>query len=682
MPSRMIGLSGSLPRIKREDASRLGVYIMRGTKVLAHGNVREDGSFRLGLSREAIGAPSRYALEAVVGPAGMAAHLEGVPQLQRVRLDRAQLEKTEREYRIGTEKIALTETVLKAWWLFCRWYCVNGTVVGQNGCPVPGAQVTVYTVGFGVYGFTKTARATVNADANGSFTACFAWCSCFLCWPCWPCWPLWWLCWPWWWEWDLLHVIEAIERIPPVGPGPVEGLQSGLALMRPVAKDLVRGQGFSSTRRLEAKFGPDPARTALVQRKLSNARIRAIFPWWWWCCDDPNIVFGVTQGPNTIVDENPATDTRWCLPDGSSVTLVGNQQAISVCPPDPTPETGFAWTRVGLITVDTIHDGYADGVAGTDTSDLAFAGTLDIYGEFAGGSGVSYYQVDAGQWTGNPARGGTTPGSSAPISADLFNHVFIYDGATLTFAGGIKMGPFSHDGLSNLYATQEARPTAPTGTGLDPFPPIPAGGTVIWAYNGRKVSTGSSALIGGGSLGAVDLAIGGYDAAFAAVALTPDDPLTLQVDNVGLTLANVNHVTAYRADNSLATLVGTEFCPAYDIGPGGYVTVDVTVTDANGHLWEYRVDAEYGHGQTDTITPPGTRGYSQAAMTFPPSPPYQPPDPAQKSFGGGTEVMTYTPPLDCCYEFRIRAGKRVTNGYSFPSLSDYDFQTVSLKVTP
>jgi hypothetical protein len=38
-----------------------------------------------------------------------------------------------------------------------------------------------------------------------------------------------------------------------------------------------------------------------------------------------------------------------------------------------------------------------------------------------------------------------------------------------------------------------------------------------------------------------------------------------------------------------------------------------------------------------------------------------------------------SPPPDCCYEFRIRASKRVTDGYSGPTFADYDFQTISLK---
>jgi hypothetical protein len=60
---------------------------------------------------------------------------------------------------------------------------------------------------------------------------------------------------------------------------------------------------------------------------------------------------------------------------------------------------------------------------------------------------------------------------------------------------------------------------------------------------------------------------------------------------------------------------------------------------------------------------------------------YQVRNTAQKSFGGGEDYLRYTPTADCCYEFRIRAGKRVTDGYGYPTLADYDFRTISLKVS-
>lgn len=681
MQSKSIALTGALSKLKGEDASRLSAYAVSGSTILASANLDEDGKFKVSLPRQAAAAESQFALNVVIGPQGMTKTLEHVPNLVRIPVDRAQILKSERDFAVSTKGVTISDENLGIWWRWCYPYCVSGQLVGKDGCPVPGAEVTVYNVGFDWGGFSKTPEATVTTDQYGNFTACFTWCRCPICLCLWPCWPIWWDCWPWWWEWDILHVIESIEQNPIKGSGPVEGLQNAAVVMRPESHMLIRGQGFSNFRKADAIMGPDENRTAVIKRKLSNPIIRELFPWWWWCCDNPNIVFSATQGMNVILDENPATDTRWCLPDGSSVVLVANDLAISYCGGDQPPENGFAWTRVGNITVDKIHEGYADGFLGSDTSDLAFGGALDIFGGFAPSSQVLYYQVDAGLWTGDPARGGTPPLTSNPLTATLNNYIFIYDGgANLVFSGPVKMGPFSQNGYSNLFATEASRQGAPTGTGLDPFPPVPAGGFVLWAFEGMKVSTSSSVLIGGSATGAVDLTMTGFDNAFNPVALAPDGTLTLLVDNTGLPHAKINALTAWVSPGVKAILMGTGDCPAYDVGPNGFVTIDVTVDDANGHLWEYEVDAEWGHGNTATVSPPGNRGYAQNPLSFPAGP-YQAPNTAQKSFGGGSETMSYTPTTSCCYEFRIRAGKRVTDGYGYPTLGDYDFWTISLNVS-
>jgi hypothetical protein len=663
---------GSIGKVAQEDANRLAAYVVRGRNVVAQGPVQANGAFRVNLARTAVEARSAYGLNLVIGPEGGGEHLEHISGAPKIALDRAALAKAELEYRVS-EKIAISDAVLKKWWAFCGQYCVSGTLVGQNGCPVPGADVTVYSVRYTLGGYSKSARATVTTAPDGTFTACFPWCRCVFCFPCWPCWPTWWNCWPWWWEYDILHIIEAIEQQPvPVGPGPVEQ-RSNLALFKPDDRALMRGQGFPAARR--AVVGPDAQRTALIRSKLANARIRALFPWWWWCCDDPNIVFSASQNGTIVLDENPATDTRWCFESGSSVTLVANAQAITACPGGPQPESGFAWTRVGLVTVDQIVDGYTNWWGG-DAIDAAFGGTLDIYGAFAPGTNVSYYQVDAGQWSGDPARGGTAPASSSPLAADLYNYAYIYDSTpALVFSGPIKMGPFNQGGLVNLYATQEARQSGPTPPGLPPFPGVPAGGFVLWAYADRKVYTSSSTLVGGSPTGAVDLTLVGYDAALNPVTLTPDAPLTLTVDNTDLS-ATVGVISAFKSDGTAATLTNGGECPAYNLGPGGYVQIPVTVTDSNGHLYAYYLDAEHGHGVSDTVTPPGLRAYVTNPLVIGSDPNY-----GQKSWVGGSEVMTYYPPVDCCYEFRIRAGKRITDGYGGFGLGDRDFRTISLKVT-
>ncbi len=718
MASTVIKFTGTLPKINPDYLRCINIYLVSGSEVLASANVQQDGSFQLSLPRNVVLAASKPNLQAVVGPAGMGKHLAHLPNLQRLPLKRADVEKTDAVYNIPTDGVKLTEPVVNAWWTWCRWYCVSGNIVGPGGCPVPGAQVTVNSVGFDVWGFTETPEVTVNADPTGHFTACFCWCTCPYCFPCWPCWPVWWECWPWWWEFDILYVIEALERVQLQPNRSFAGLQTGNILTRPDSTDLIRGQGFAAARNPGVAFTPDPARTALVKSKLANGAIRAIFPYWWWCCDDPNIVFNVTQGATVILDENPATDTRWCLPDGSTVTLVGNSQTISACP-GTTVSDPFAWTRVGVIPTDSAHisGGYAVGTPGTDASDLAFYGTLDIYGGF-GDPSVAYYQVNAAPWGGDPSRGGAPPTTSSTISASLSNYVYIYNSSfTLTFSGWVQMGPFTQGTLTNLYATQAARQGTtgppPPPPGLPAFPPYSPGDFIIWAYDQRLIYADSS-LLAGGKVGAVDLTLNAFDSAFNPVALPlpmplPPPPdtsavLTLTIDNTDVTKQQVTGITAYTSSGALAPQTGTGECPAYDVGPGGYVAINTTVTDTNGHLYEYYVDAQYGHGNEVGVGDPGTRGYRvNPLVTAAPAGVCSSGDPdySCKGWVGGADVayfpcapggtqctvsptnglpfgLTNEPP-DCCYEFRIRYAKRVTDGYDSPTLADGDFQTISLK---
>jgi hypothetical protein len=680
--SNTLTIRGALPKLKAEDAVRIAVYLVRGDEILAKAPVDEKGHFHVDADRALLTSRKGFQIQAVVGPAAMGKFLDPSRNLPHVPLDPGELERAKSEFVVPTAKIQLSEAVLKLWWQWCRNYCVSGVVVGADGCPVPGAQVTVSSVLHASGGgFTVTPQQTVNADGMGHFTACFTWCTyCFG----WPCWPIWWFCWPWWWEWDILRVLQELETVPPIGPippGPLAVQHIGLPLKQPPSADLMIGQGFAATRSHELRLVPDQARTDLIRRKLANPRIRAVFPWWWWCCENPNLIFTVRQGANVIVDENPATDTRWCFPDNSSVTLVGNQSTISACGEDPCPAQGFVWTRVSNTLVSTIVDGYAQGNVFGNDSDLAFTGLLDIYGQFACGSSLAYYQVYAGQWTGDPARGGTAPaGTGAPIGADLYNYAFMLHPGPVVTVEQVKMGPFSGGALTNLYATEEHRHLVPAAL----LPPFPAGTFMAWAYSGRKVYAPAGSLVGG-SLGAVTLAVAGFNAAFAPVALpaNPDDKLTLTIDTTGLTAAHINTFHAYNNMGVEVTSSGSSAdCPAFNVGAGGYVVLNVSVRDDNGHLCEYELVPNFGHGSTG-ITVPDVRGY-RTATPFAPAPapgPYTEPVLGQKSFVGGTENITFSPMADCCYDFRLDVRKRVTDGHDVASTYTADFWTATLKVS-
>ena len=363
-----------------------------------------------------------------------------------------------------------------------------------------------------------------------------------------------------------------------------------------------------------------------------------------------------------------------------------------------------------------ITGGYAVGTPGTDDSDQAFydGGTgLDIYGGF-GDPTVAYYQVNTALWGGDPSRGGTPPATSTLLAATLQNYVFILPSGSTTpsFSGYVVMGPFNHGGLLNLYATPQAR-AGQTIPGLPAFPPHAPTDAIIWASPQLLISCGAYSLIGGSSAGSVDLTLNAFDTAFHSVNLPPPPAgspapdtsaiLTLTIDNVplGNGLLTLN---AYTATGGSPPSSGTGDCPAFDVGPGGYVVISTTVSDANGHLCEYYVDAQYGHDHEVPVADPGQRGYrinpllsaAPAGVCHAGDPDY-----ACKGWVGGSDLAyfpwapggaspTTSPtnglpfgpsnlPPDCCYEFRLRLRKRVTNGYSAQSFYDGDFQTIGLK---
>ena len=673
MPQKPIPVLGKIGGVSETDALRLSVVALRGNTVLATAPLRSDGSYRLNLPHAAAHAESPYALQLAVLPSTAAAHPNRVANAPRVTIKHDAIGG---QHPIEAPRLTVDLALIEAWSIFWREWCVSGTVVGPDGCPAPAADVTVYTVAWASAGYHKYAQASVVTGPDGTFTLCFPWWE--LLFPCWPCEAVWWDCWPWWWELDILRIVEALETRAVKGPNAV-------AMFRPEGRALIRGQGFAHA---AGMIQPDPARTAAIARKFRNPALRALFPWWWWCCDEPNIVFGVTQGGNTILNEDPAFDTRWCMESGQNVTLTGNDATLTICPPPILPKSGMVWTSVGNILTTSIDAGGL-AQAGGDNSDVAFRGSLWLYAAIAPGT-LEYYQVNGAVWNAPLVRGGAKPSpaaapATAPIAAPLWLPVWIYDPATLmTTPYSVQMGPFAANGYVGLYATPAARQSRPPPPGLAAFPPIPPGGLVFWGYQGLVLIAADTAILGGIPFGAVDLTMLGFDAAFNPVAVAPDTPLTLTIDSTGVTTQAVGTIIAWSGPGVLAVQTGTGECPAYDVGLKGFVQIPVTVRDNNGFLCEYELQAQYGHGNTAVVSPPGLRGYITNPLVVSPTNPGYP----TASWVGGAETITFPGnslggalPPDCCYEFRLYFSKRVTNGYYWPTgnLAEGDFQTISLK---
>jgi len=214
------------------------------------------------------------------------------------------------------------------------------------------------------------------------------------------------------------------------------------------------------------------------------------------------------------------------------------------------------------------------------------------------------------------------------------------------------------------------------------LPAFPAGSFIAWGYSGRKVYTAASNLVGG-SLGAVSLSVAGFDTSFNPVVLpsNTDDTLTLEIDTNGLSTAHINSFNAYDSHgNPVLSTTGTD-CPTFAVGSGGYVVLNVSVNDSNGHLCYYEMVPNYGHGSTG-VTVPDVRGYMTPTPFAPvPAPgPYQEPVVGQKSFVGGTENITFYPAANCCYAFNLNVQKRCTDGYSILSAYTADFWTATISV--
>lgn len=702
-----ITVVGKLPKLSSSNLARMAAFLVQGNEVITSSPVTANG-FRFRLGGSIVINPCTIV---VLGPKGLDEQtLLARTDLPSLPLFADSARKAHTKEALGGGAVTLDfatlnvdDKLVDTWWHWCRTYKVSGTVQTLNGCPVPGAEVTVYNVTSGASGLVETPIETVETNINGQFTATFNWCDC-LC--CWPCWPTWWHCWPWWWELDILAAIENIERQLSVSTA--RGVASPVAhaapLKRPAAADLMTGQGFA---RAGTALKQDAGRTALIASKLANAQIRDLFPWWWWCCDSPNLVFSVTQLGNTILNEDPATATRWCFSSGQSVTLVGNSQSIGVCPPQKICD-GFGWVSVGNpgILVEDITNGYANGTAGADASNMAFVGSLNIYGGFNDQS-IPFYQVYAGLWTGNanPARGGAAPGPALPISIPLSASVLVLrGGTTLQWLNNVVLGPCSFGTLDNLYMTQSQRQNPPAGvTGLGPNPFLPGDDIIAWSDPGRIVSA-AGPLIGSAPGGGVDLTLVAYDAAGTELALTSNNPLTLMIDTTGLTGHSIDTLNAYTADGTWVGLTGssTTECPSYHIGPGGYLLLHVTVTDPdpstslslNEHLYGYEIDTQFGHGSTSVPTVPSHRGYVVDPYPFTPpltlpgqvygiDPGYGVPNTALVSFVGGGDTIQISPTVSCCYDFQLWAGKRVTDGESFfYTWGNVDFQTATIDVSP
>jgi hypothetical protein len=714
---RFIAVSGKVANLSAKNLARISVYLTENGQVVLEAPISVGGGFQFEVARK-MAESARARL--VLGPRRLDAQGLGEhPQLPSVSLASARRGSNDAVVE-NFEAAELSDEIVDPWWIWCREYTISGTLDTAAGCPVAGAQVTIYNVVTTSSGLTRVPIVTVPVGADGKFSAAFNWCE-RIC--LWPCWPRWWGCWPWWWELDILSVIERIEgqiatRPAPGSPNVLPRLSA--PMRQPAAEDLAVGQAFAANRRGVAQ--PDPARTALIAAKLTNPAIRELFPWWWWCCDNPNIVFSAYQLGQTIVDEDPNASTRWCFASGQSVTLVAGAQAVGVCPSTAGgPPNTFVWTSVGgagslQALVPKISHGYADGMAGSDASNMPFAGQLSLMGNL--GSNVVCYQVTARAWggDGNPARGGTPPGAGLPLVLPyaLTETAFILRANNTFDWPTVTMGPFTLGTTENLYMNpaQRQAATPPTAVGqIGAFPTLNPGDQFLgWSNPNLILVANAGDLLGGAPVGGVDLSLNAYDGSANLLSLLTDVPLTLMVDTTPLDAPTAGFLTlvgVYNADGSAATTTISGVCPAYQISSAtGYVVLQTNVSDANGHLGGYYIATQYGNGTLPpVITQPSSRDYDNpgaisawgggsppngygtlSGYQVPNDGPYVAPSaanpqPQNWSYVGGGDRIQITVDTSCCYDFQLWGAKRVTDGSTFACpFGELTYQTVNIVV--
>ena len=175
-PSTQVAASitviGKLPKLSSSNIGRIAAFLVQGNNVLAQSPVTANG-FRFRLPGSIVIDPC---LIVVLGPKG----LDDQTLLARTDLPRLSLSAaSSREAHssgvltLDFSTLNLDDKIVDLWWNWCRTYTVSGTVQTQNGCPVPGAEVTVYNVTSGATGLTETSIETVETNAEGQFTASF-----------------------------------------------------------------------------------------------------------------------------------------------------------------------------------------------------------------------------------------------------------------------------------------------------------------------------------------------------------------------------------------------------------------------------------------------------------------------------------------------------------------------------
>jgi len=287
--------------------------------------------------------------------------------------------------------IIITLPIWRLWWFWCRTFTISGYVYGQDGNPVPSAQVTAYDVDwFWWWSSTQQVGPTVTTDPNGHFTIEFVWCCG-------------WLPWYWWelrnWRLDpaLVDKIQPVLKLNPalrVGP-PSPELALDFTALNPQPLPPGRSQGPRPS--LTSELSPSTL-SAVREKFLPLLPAVPEFerfclwpwcPWTPWLDCDPDIIFKVTQscgGLSKVIVDETVWQARQDIPTNLNVTLTANSDACTIPPPPGQPEgacflfTAGCWVPASYIGI--TGSGPLAGLAYPGSEDRPFTGQVSIFGQF------------------------------------------------------------------------------------------------------------------------------------------------------------------------------------------------------------------------------------------------------------------------------------------------------------
>ena len=324
--------------------------------------------------------------------------------------------------------IVITEPIWAEWLIWCRTFTITGYLMGLDGNPVPGAQLSAFNVDrFWWWSSTQQVGPTVITDPNGYFSITFEWCCG-------------WLPWYWWalrqWRLDpvLVDKIESVLQLNPElrvnPPSPILSLGVSELNPQPLPPSPAKQRALTTRTGVSAtEIGPTNL-AALRDQMLNLLPAVPEFericlwpwcPWWPWLDCDPNIIFQATQscgGLSQVILSETVWQAQMDIPTNLNVTLTANANACTI-PSQQTGPEGACFLFTGCCSeqassIGLTGSGVLAGFADPGSEDRPFTGGINITGQF----GFSASDLDYADYYGIQYRSeGTTAWIPVPQAA-------------------------------------------------------------------------------------------------------------------------------------------------------------------------------------------------------------------------------------------------------------------------